>query len=226
MTRNLSASRHFVLRSDEDRSYDSIVAAVDDVTGVSYVEPNFALWTTATMPNDPSFGQLYGLHNTGQSAGKIDADIDAPEAWDITTGGANVVVGVIDTGVDYTHPDLAANMWRNTGETPNNGIDDDANGFVDDYHGYDFVGVGDGNPMDDHYHGTHVAGTIAGVGNNGVGIAGVSWNAKVMALKFLSASGNGTTEDAIEAVNYTTMMRKRGVNIALTNNSWGGAEFS
>ena len=128
----------------------------------------------AHNPNDPSFGQTWGLNNTGQTSGQAgvaDADIDAPEAWDLTTGSRSIVVGVIDTGVDYTHPDLAANIWTNPGEIAGNGIDDDGNGFVDDVHGYDFAN-NDGDPMDDNGHGTHVAGTIAAVGNNGIGVAG------------------------------------------------------
>ena len=139
---------------------------------VKYFEPNFTA-RLAQFPNDPSFPLLWGLHNTGQWNGTIDADIDAPEAWDLATGSANIVVGVIDTGVDYTHPDLAANIWTNPGEIAGNLIDDDANGFVDDVHGYDFVN-NDGNPLDDHDHGTHVSGTIAGVGNNSIGVAGVN----------------------------------------------------
>src|SRR4029450_2561715 len=112
-------------------------------------------------PNAPQFGSQYGLNNTGQTGGTVDADIDAPEAWNISTGSNSIVVGIIDTGIDYTHPDLAANIWTNPGEIAGDGIDNDANGYIDDVHGYDFVN-NDGNPMDDHYHGTHVAGTIGG----------------------------------------------------------------
>ncbi|NOZ19827.1 MAG: S8 family serine peptidase [Planctomycetes bacterium] len=139
-------------------------------SNIAYFEPNMTL-DAGAMPNDPAFPQLWGLDNTGQTGGTPDADIDAPEAWQITTGGAGIVVAVIDTGVDYTHPDLAANIWTNPGEIPGNGIDDDGNGFVDDVHGYDFYNH-DGDPFDDHSHGTHCAGTIAGVGNNGAGGAG------------------------------------------------------
>ena len=179
----------------------------------------------STIPNDPSYPQLYALNNTGQTGGTFDADIDAPEAWNITTGSRAIVVGVIDTGIDYTHPDLAANIWTNPGEIAGNGVDDDANGFVDDVHGYDFAN-NDGDPMDDHYHGTHVSGTIGAVGNNGTGVAGVSWNVSLMALKFLDASGSGWDSDAIRAVNYATMMRMTyGVNVRVTSNSWGGGSY-
>ncbi len=126
-----------------------------------------------------------------------DADIDAPEAWDLSTGSRSVVVGVIDSGVDYNHPDLAANLWRNPGEIPGDGIDNDGNGYKDDVYGYDFIN-GDGDPMDDNGHGT-VSGTIGAVGNNGVGVAGVAWQTRIMALKFLDANGVGTISAAIAA---------------------------
>jgi len=192
--------------------------------GIAYAEPNYVLSIAAT-PNDPRFGELWGLHNTGQSGGKADADIDAPEAWDLSTGSSTVVVGVIDTGVDYTHPDLAANIWTNPGETPGDGIDNDGNGFVDDYYGWDFYN-NDNDPFDDNGHGTHVAGTIGAVGNNGTGVVGVNWNVQIMPIKFLGAGGSGSTSAAVQAVNYATLMRNRGVNVVLTNNSWGGGSFS
>jgi subtilisin family serine protease len=177
------------------------------------------------LPNDPRFGELWGLHNTGQSGGTADADIDAPEAWEISTGSSGIVVGVIDTGVDYNHEDLAANIWRNTGETPGNGIDDDGNGYVDDIYGIDAYN-GDSDPMDDHNHGTHVAGTIGAVGGNGIGVVGVNWQVRIMALKFLGAGGSGSTSGAIECINYAVTMAARGVNIRVLSNSWGGGGFS
>ncbi len=192
---------------------------------VAYWESDSVLSTRA-FPDDGDFDSLWGLHNTGQTGGTPDADIDAPEAWELGTGSASIVVGVIDTGVDYTHPDLAANVWTNPGEVPGNGIDDDRNGFVDDVHGYDFAN-GDGNPLDDNGHGTHVSGIIAGVGNNGQGVTGVNWTGSIMALKFLDDQGNGFTSAAVQALNYATLMRTTyGVDVRVTNNSWGGGGFS
>lgn len=187
---------------------------------VLYVQPNYRVHIELAA-NDPSYadGALWGLHNTGQDGGKVDADIDAPEAWEITTGRGNTLVAVIDSGVDYTHPDLAENIWTNLAEVAGDGIDNDGNGFLDDVHGYDFAN-NDGDPMDDHGHGTHVAGTIAAAANNGIGVTGVNWNTQVMALKFLDASGSGNTSDAIRALEYAVKMGAR-----ISNNSWGGGPF-
>ena len=207
------------LRRVETMSVDDAVSRYRSHPKIEYIEPNYMLQANET-PNDPVYPQLYGLNNTGQTGGTVDADIDAPQAWDVFTGSSSVLIGVIDTGVDYTHPDLAANIWTNPGEIPANNIDDDNNGYIDDVHGYDFVN-NDGDPMDDHGHGSHCSGTIGGVGNNGIGVAGVNWNVKIMGLKFLSASGSGSTADAVEAINYATMMHVR-----LTSNSWGGGGFS
>ncbi|MFQ5664115.1 MAG: S8 family serine peptidase [Terriglobia bacterium] len=191
---------------------------------VLYAEPNYMLHADVT-PNDPRFNEMWGLHNTAQAGGTADADIDAPEAWDLSTGSTNVVVAVIDTGIDFNHEDLAANMFRNQADCNNNGSDDDGNGFIDDCFGIDAVND-DSNPMDDNNHGSHVAGTIGAVGNNGLGVTGVNWTVKLMACKFLSAQGGGPTSDAIECLNYLAMMKDRGVNIVATNNSWGGPGFS
>lgn len=190
-----------------------------------------AIFQVSAVPNDPYFVQLWGLNNIGQYAGIPGDDIDAVRAWNLTTGSSAVVVAVIDSGVDYTHPDLAGNMWVNTleaGGTP--GVDDDANGFIDDIYGYDFYN-GDSNPMDDFGHGTHVAGTIGAVGNNGIGVAGINWDVSIMALKIGGPAGL-TTAAAIGALNYATMMRTEdldgsgdgtpGANVRVTNNSWGG----
>jgi subtilisin family serine protease len=194
-------------------------------TGVGSIEPDFVITPTISS-NDPSFGQLWGLDNTGQSGGLADADIDAPEAWNTTTGSRGVVVAVIDTGMDYNHPDLAANAWRNPGEVAGDGIDNDRNGFIDDVYGWDFAN-NDSNPMDDNGHGSHVSGTIGAVGNNGVGVVGVNWQVSIMPLKFLDASGSGSTSAAVAAINYATRMRRDfGINVVATNNSWGGGGLS
>jgi subtilisin family serine protease len=203
---------------------EDVASWAETANGVVYVEPDFAI-TQAILPNDPSFSQLWGLSNSGQSGGVSDADIDAPEAWNVTTGSRDVVIGIVDTGIDISHPDLAANIWRNPGEIAGNGIDDDGNGFVDDVSGWDFVS-GDNDPQDGNGHGTHVAGTIGAVGNNGRGIAGVNWEVSLLPLKFLSDSGSGSTAAAIAAINYATGLRNAGVNIVATNNSWGGGGFS
>lgn len=186
---------------------------------VEYVEPDYLQHATRE-PDDPQFPQQWALKNTGQTGGTPGADIHAPAAWEITTGSSQVIVMVIDSGVDYTHPDLAANMWRNPGEIPGDGIDNDGDGWVDDVFGID-PHNNDGDPMDDNGHGTHTAGTIGAVGNNGQGVAGVNWNVRIMACKFLGASGSGATSDAIRCLQYAV---SKGAN--LTSNSWGGGGYS
>ena len=179
--------------------------------------PDFRVALTA-VPNDPHYSSLWGLENGG-TAGLLDADIDASEAWDYGTT-SSVVVAVIDSGIDYNHVDLVSNIWTNTRELPGNGIDDDQNGYVDDIRGWNFV-ADNNNPIDDNGHGTHVAGTIGAVGDNGIGTTGVAWNAKLMALKFLDASGSGLLSDAVSAIDYA---RTNGAKII--NASWGGGGFS
>jgi len=191
---------------------------------VLYAEPNYT-WRMDLAPNDSRFTELWGLHNIGQNGGLPDADIDAPEAWNITTGSPDVVVGVTDTGIDYNHEDLAANIFRNALDCNTNGVDDDGNGFVDDCHGIDTVNF-DSDPMDDFGHGTHVAGIIGAAGNNGIGVVGVNWQVKLMPCKFISAEGFGFTSGAIACLDYFAMMKDRGVHLVATNNSWGGNSFS
>ncbi|UCH85547.1 MAG: S8 family serine peptidase, partial [Candidatus Latescibacterota bacterium] len=181
---------------------------------VQYAEPNYWGHVDDVFPNDPMFQQLWGMHNIGQTGGTPDADIDAPEAWEFETGD-EVLLGVIDTGVDVTHEDLADNIYINPNEIPDNGIDDDDNGFIDDVHGWDFV-YNDNNPDDQYGHGTHVSGTIAGIGNNEIGVTGVCWTAKILPIRWLDAGGWGTVAQAVASIEYATLMGAKA-----TNNSWG-----
>ncbi|MBM4014275.1 MAG: hypothetical protein FJ293_04840 [Planctomycetes bacterium] len=176
---------------------------------VKYAQPSW-IYRLENTPNDPSYPSLWGMNQAN------DADIDAPEAWDTATDATAVTIAVIDTGVQWDHVDLAANMWVNPDEIAGNGIDDDLNGWIDDIYGVDTIN-NDGNPMDDHGHGTHCAGTIGAVGNNGIGVVGACWNARIVALKFLSAAGSGNTADALEAIDYCVAKQ-----IHLSSNSWGG----
>ncbi|MCI0459041.1 MAG: S8 family serine peptidase [Gemmataceae bacterium] len=199
---------------------EAALAAYRADPDVLFAEPNYRIRIQLT-PNDPQYPSQWDLNNTGQTGGQVDADLDAPEAWSLTTGSGQTVVAVIDTGVDYRHPDLAANIWTNTAEAGGApGVDDDGNGYVDDIHGYDFANH-DGDPLDDHGHGTHVAGTIGAVGNNQVGITGINWQVKIMALKILDAQGSGSTSDAILALNYAVAN-----GATISNNSYGGDPFS
>jgi subtilisin family serine protease len=217
--------RHTGLVRAENRTTAELIAELSHDPAVELAEPNYLRWVT-DVPNDTLFTNLWGLQNTGQSvngtAGTAGDDIRFVPAWEMARPTTNqFVVAVIDTGVDYTHPDLAGNMWTNPGEIPNNGVDDDGNGYVDDYYGYDFADNLP-NPTDSGYHGTHVAGTIAAVGNNQLGVIGVAYQAKIMALK---ASNDGETlsdSAIIEAIQYATMMKGRGVNIVAINESFGG----
>ena len=219
--KQLGKSPVYIVRFDsfDLHTVDEKVSVYSTSDSLKVAEPDYIQHLSLT-PNDPSYDYLYGLHNTGQSGGTADADIDAPDAWELTTGSADVLVGVIDTGIDYNHEDLADNMWVNPNEIPGNNIDDDNNGYVDDIRGWDFVN-NDNDPMDDHFHGTHCAGTIGAVGNNGVGLTGVAWNVSLVGLKFLSSGGSGSTSDAIASVYYATS-----IGLDITSNSWGGGGFS
>lgn len=198
------------------------LAALRADPNVLYAEPDYVL-RADRMPNDPLFSRQWGLNNVSMPS----ADVSAPEAWSQTTGDDNVVIAVIDTGVDYTHPDLAANMWTNPGEIPDNRLDDDGNGYIDDYRGWNFstfdamLGLPADDPMDYNGHGTHCAGVIGAVGNNSVGVAGVNWKVKIMPVNFLGYFGMGFTSDAILALEYAW---QNGAKVS--NNSWGGGAYS
>lgn len=224
--RTLSLLNAELIRLPKGISVRRARAKIAPSRAVLYSEPNF-IYRTALRPNDPLFGQLWGEENSGQAiagtAGSADADIDAPEAWDVTTGNDEVVVGVVDSGVAYDHPDLAPNIWTNAGEVgggrESNGRDDDGNGYVDDVRGWDWVGD-DNQPRDLDGHGTHVAGTIAARGNDGFGVSGVAWTARLMPLRALDASGSGTSADIAAAFAYA------GRHADVVNASLGGPSFS
>ena len=203
-----------------------LITILEGDSRVEYAEPNY-IYTTQLIPNDPGFGEMWGLDNTGQTGGAVDADIDAPEAWDISPGvPQDILVAVIDTGVDYTHEDLVGNMWVNPGEIAGNGIDDDGNGYIDDIHGINAI-TDSGDPMDDNGHGTHVSGTIGAEHNNGVGTSGASPYVRMIACKFLGRTGSGTLADATKCLHYINHLKNvLGRNIRITNNSWSGGGFS
>lgn len=192
---------------------------------VDIAEPNY-IYRINRKTNDPFFGQLWGMSNTGQTdsagaAGVVGVDIDVEKAWDIETGSKKMIVAVIDTGVDFNHPDLIENLWTNEVEANGKaGVDDDNNGVIDDIHGYNAI-TGTGNAMDDQGHGSHCSGTIGAKGNDGKGIVGVNWDTQIMAVKFLDANGSGSLENAIKAIDYATKMGAK-----VMSNSWGGGGAS
>ena len=238
---DVSFGEFVVVKSIDQRLVHRVIRKLNQDPSVEYAEPNFVysivkpveefslnamIKSTQTQlnytPNDPKFGDLWGLHNDGSnepggSTGVAGADVNALNAWDITKGSRAVTIAVIDTGVDYNHPDLKDQMWVNKAEQNGTaGVDDDGNGYVDDVYGYDFAN-NDGDPIDGHSHGTHCSGTIGASHDNGIGVAGVMADVKIMAIKFLTDSGSGSTEGAIKAIDYATKM-----NVDLMSNSWGG----
>ncbi|MCA9779987.1 MAG: S8 family serine peptidase [Candidatus Eremiobacteraeota bacterium] len=219
-------------------SYQEAVAAMKDDARVAYAEPNLVYTLEDVQqgqdqqgqqpPRDPSSPndldeKLWGLNNTGQTGGTAGAHVNAKEAWKIQTGNGSdngPLIAVIDTGIDYNHPDLQANVWTNPGEIPGDGIDNDNNGVIDDVHGYNAF-ADNGDPMDGHSHGTHCSGTIAGVGNNGQGVTGVMQDANLMAVKIFSDSGRTSVDAIVRGIAYSAKM---GADI--TSNSWGGGQRS
>ncbi|MBA3805322.1 MAG: S8 family serine peptidase, partial [Acidobacteria bacterium] len=240
------------LRQARVRPEDTLdaIVALKSQPNVLYAEPNY-IWRKKNTPNDARYGDLWALKNTGQSGsndyipavqpGTVGEDIDAELAWNKTTGDKSVVVAVIDEGIDVNHADLKDNIWVNPGETAGDGVDNDGNGFADDVNGWDFTSciasslpncgdgsVYDGTPANGKVdsHGTHVAGTIGARGNNGVGVVGVNWQVSIMSIKVLGATGSGSSSNIIRGYNYVRMMKQRGINVRVTNNSYGGPGYS
>jgi subtilisin family serine protease len=194
---------------------------------IEYAEPNY-LVTISTLPNDSHFDKQWSLRNTGQKIAGVPglpgADISAHLGWDKEIGDGAVVVAVIDSGIDWQHPDLADNIWINHGEVPGNGVDDDGNGFIDDIRGWDFV-HNDSDPTDPHGHGTHVAGTIGAKGDNFIGVAGVAWNVRLMPLRAFAADGFGTTADIVAAIDYAIRNGARVINASYGKTLYSQSEF-
>jgi len=219
------------IKLPEDLTVEEAISLYRLDPDVEYAEPNYIRRISLT-PNDTDFDELWGLHNTGQGVNGIsglnDADIDAPEAWDTETGSSSIVIAVIDTGTDWIHEDLSNNIWSNTGENPSNDSDDDNNGYVNDVRGWDFANR-DNDPSDDndpYYHGTHVSGTIAAEGNNGIGITGVCWSASIMPLKVLDDSGLGFVIDIIEAISYAIDNGAKIINVSLSGIFYSTSEYN
>jgi len=191
---------------------------------VLYAEPDYIV-RALTTPNDPQFGAQWNLQNTGQNGGTPGADIHAPQAWALTTGSSSVVVAILDTGIDYTHSDLASNAW--TSSIGFSGTDQNGNP-VQCGAGSHGLNVVDGtcDPFDDNGHGSHVAGIIGAVGNNGIGVSGVNWGVQIVSCKFLTSGGIGDMSWAIRCLDVVKQLKDAGVNIVATNNSWGGGGFS
>ena len=208
---------------------DTIVAKYSSLPEVEYAEPNFEISLDEAgpldpiLPHDPQFTDQWALANSGQRGGKQGADISATLAWATTTGSENVVVAVLDSGVDYNHEDLRENMWKRPASM--DPYQDAELGTIDDEYGFSAI-EGLPDPMDDNGHGTHCAGIIGAEGENNLGIAGVNWKVQIMPLKFMSSGGFGTTKDAIEAINYVIDRKKAGVNVRIISASWGSTQKS
>ena len=233
---DLSFGKFAVLKTDNKKDILSVIKEFSKHPEVEYAEPNYLYRAIGkkikALTTDPKYGDLWGLKNNGNNEPRSDrgnssprgvagADINAERAWTITKGSKIIKIAVIDTGIDYNHPDLKANMWTNEAEANGTaGVDDDGNGYIDDIHGYDIANQ-DGDPMDGNGHGTHCAGTIAAEHGNGIGIAGVMAQAELVGIKFLTDQGSGSSEHAIMAIDYAIA-----VGVDLMSNSWGGGGAS
>lgn len=199
------------------------VITLDDPTSGASTRDALLREPADNMPNDPQFAEQWALNNTGQDGGKSGADLKALNAWSKTKGSKEVVVAVLDTGVDYTHLDLASNMWIRPDTVPQ--YVDAELGTYNDIQGFD-ANINASDPMDDNGHGTHCSGIIGAEGNNNEGIAGINWNVQIMPLKFLGRGGFGSTKDAIESINYAIDRKQKGVNIRVISASWGSTSYS
>ena len=214
-----------VIEDEDGQSVADVIAQYRSVPEVEYAEANSEIvldhedgGRKHVHADDEMFSQQWGLANGGEKGGLAGADISAMRAWAVTRGSDQVVVAVIDSGIDYTHPDLVRNIWSRP-EIIKAYQDEDL-GAIDDVHGFNVVDD-NGDPMDDNGHGTHCAGIIGAEGGNGIGIAGVNWNVKIMPLRFMDGDGAGTTKDAIEAINYVIDRKRAGVNVRIISASWG-----
>ena len=216
----------FRLLESRSKSVDALISLLSRLPVVEFIEPNELVHSTATVPNDPLFGNLWGLSNPSLPG----ADISATKAWDITTGSTANVVAVIDSGVDYTHPDLTANIWTApsafTVTVGGKSLSCPAGS-----HGYSTI-TGACDPLDDFGHGSHVSGTIGAVGNNSVGVVGVNWKTRILPVKFLDSTGTGTVADAVDAIDFTIQVKAAfassatPVNVRVMSASWAGSGFS
>lgn len=232
----LAVARTELLALPTGETVAGALASLRADPAVEFAEPNYIRRLTATVPNDTFFDREWGLQNTGQivppstgTAGTAGDDIGATTAWDTTTGSDAIVIGVLDSGVAYDHPDLAPNIWANAGETgggkETNGLDDDANGYIDDVRGWDFIS-NDNNPRDHHGHGTHVSGTIGARGNDGYGVAGVNWSAKLMPVRVANGDGEVTSANLMNAFTYAAANGARVVNGSFGGGSPSSAEIT
>ncbi len=217
-----------VIEDENGKDAESVVAQYRALPEVEYAEANSEIkldhedaGRKHVHADDELFFRQWGLFNSGQNGGRAGADISAMRAWAVTTGSDKTVVAVLDSGVDYTHPDLANNIWTRPPIIKAYQDDDlTSDGPIDDVHGFNLV-EDNGDPIDDNGHGTHCAGIIGAEGGNGLGVAGVNWNVKIMPLKFMDENGLGTTKDAIEAINYVIDRKRAGVNVRIISASWG-----